>query len=1039
MKFLFHIAFCLLPILAFSQKAKPTGKPTNAINLNEHYFGTTSFRQIGPFRGGRADAIVGSYSNKQTFYMGATGGGVWKTIDAGNNWKNISDGYFGGSIGAVALAPSNESILYAGEGENTLRGNVSEGLNGIWKSTDGGRTWKNKGLANTRHIAKIIVDPKNELITWVAAIGHLFGKNEERGVYKTVDGGNTWQKVLYVSDSVGIIDMAIEPSNPQTIYATAWNIKRTPYSLESGGQGSGIYKSVDGGITWNNITPSLKLPPTDAIGIIGITVSAINPDKVFALVESKKGGLFKSENGGKDWVKVSEDANIRQRAWYFSRIYCDPLNEETIYAMNVGMYKSTDGGKTFKGIRTGHSDHHDMWIDPKDPNRLGLANDGGAQVSFDGGANWSSLNNQPTGQFYRVSTDNSFPYRILGAQQDNSTVRIKSSTYTGEISNQDWEPTAGSESGYVVADPLNNDIVYGGNYGGYLSRLNHKTGENRAITVWPENPMGSGADALKYRFQWNFPILFSPHNSKKLYAAGNQLFATETEGSSWQAISPDLTRNEKYKQIASGGPITKDNTSVEYYATIFTVAESPLEKDVIYTGSDDGLLYITKDGGQNWKNITPSNAPKYIMWNCIEINPFNKSSLYVVGTAYKSDDFAPYIFTSNDYGNTWQLITNGINSTHFARSIRADRKVPNLLYAGTEFGLYISYNTGIQWNAFQRNLPIVPITDIALKNNDLIVATQGRSFWVLDDLSLVQQYNNSFDSTKLQLINAAPSYRKEGYVSKQKNVGENAPNGASINYFLPKYDEADTLTITIRNANNVLLKKYSNKESNNALKITATAHMNKQVWDMNYTDVEKIDGMILWNGNVEGPKAIPGNYKVTVKHNNDSASVSLTTLADPNYATTQEDYTLQENFLLQVKNSFAAIQKAIKDIRTLRTQLSNISSQLDSNQLQKNISKKIDSAQKKLTAIEEALYQTKAKSGQDVLNYPIKLNDKIAGIYGEANSGYTKPNKQLYDAFDYLNSLVSLQLNALSNVKNTEISEINAALHAANVPIIGTK
>ena len=567
-----------------------------------------------------------------------------------------------------------------------MRGNVSEGLNGIWRSDDGGRTWKNIGLKEGRHIIRIVIHPRDPNTVWVAATGHLFGPNTERGVFKTTDGGKTWKKVLYVNDLTACSDLVMEPGNASVLYAGMWRVIRTPYSMESGGEGSSIWKSMDGGETWTNISTKKGLPK-GIWGIVGIAVAPSNSDKIYAIIENKDGGVFVSNDAGETWTQTSSDNNVRQRAWYYSKIFVDPKNENLVYCPNVNFMRSRDGGRTFQGIRTPHGDHHDLWIDPEDGNRMIVADDGGAQVSFDGGDNWSNYNNQPTAQIYRVTTDNSFPYRILGAQQDNSTIRIKSRTYGSAITEQDWQSTAGAESGFVVADPLNPDVVYGGNYGGYISRLDHRTGENRSVNVWPDNPMGAGADVLKYRFQWNFPIFFSPHNPKRLYTAGNVLFVTENEGASWEAISPDLTTNDKSKQASSGGPITKDNTSVEYYCTIFTATESSVEKDLLWTGSDDGVISVSRDAGKNWENVTPKDAPKWMMWNCVDVDPFKKGAAYFVGTRYKSDDFTPYIYKTEDYGKSWKLITNGIEKMHFARCLRADQKRPGLLYAGTEYGM----------------------------------------------------------------------------------------------------------------------------------------------------------------------------------------------------------------------------------------------------------------------------------------------------------------------------------------------------------------
>lgn len=666
-KLLLLLLLPCLVLLAKAQRKPGVLSPTDSLLLSK-----VQYRLVGPFRGGRSGAVTGDPRQKNVFYFGATGGGVWKTIDGGSNWKNISDKFFGGSMGAVAVAPSDNTILYAGEGEGTLRGNVSEG-HGIWRSDDAGRNWRQLGLKDTRHILRILIHPKNPDIVWVAATGHLFGANEERGVFKTTDGGKNWKRVLFVNNKTGCSDLVMEPGNPLVLYAGTWRVERTPYSLESGGEGSGLWKSTDGGETWKNISTARGLPG-GLWGIVGIAVCPSNTDKVYALIENANGGLFVSQDGGETWVLQSSDNNIRQRAWYFSKLFVDPKNADLVYVLNVNFLKSNDGGKSFKNVNTPHGDHHDLWIDPEDGGRMIIGDDGGAQISFDGGNNWSSYYNQPTAQFYRVSTDNHHPYRILGAQQDNSTVRILSRSDGGQITQDDWQPTAGAESGYVVADPLNPDIVYGGNYSGYISRYDHRTGENRAVSVWPDDPLGAGAESSKYRFQWNFPIFFSPNNPRRLYAAGNVLFATENEGASWMALSGDLTTNDKSRQRSSGGPITKDNTGVEVYCTIFTAAESALEPDLLWTGSDDGLIHLSKDGGHHWENVTPPAAGQWMMWNCVETDPFKKGKAYFVGTRYKSDDYTPYIFKTEDYGKTWTLITNGIASNHFTRCLRADKK-----------------------------------------------------------------------------------------------------------------------------------------------------------------------------------------------------------------------------------------------------------------------------------------------------------------------------------------------------------------------------
>ncbi|WP_295791767.1 hypothetical protein [Mucilaginibacter sp.] len=1035
--------FLLTVIASFGQqksKTIPQQKTTDSI-----YYSTTKYREIGPFRGGRSGAAAGSYKSKNTFYFGATGGGVWKSIDGGANWKNISDKYFGGTIGSVAVAPSNEAIVYVGEGENTLRGNVSEGLHGLWRSNDGGRSWFNLGLKDARHIVKIVIDPLDPDKVWVASMGHLFGPNDERGVYKTTDGGKTWRRTLFVNNNTGCSDLTLDPGNPSILYAGTWTVRRTPYSMESGGEGSGLYKSIDGGETWKNIS-SKKGLPKGVWGIVSIAVAPSNTDKLYTLIENAKGGLFMSEDGGESWVLTSSDNNIRQRAWYYNKVIVDPANENLVYCPNVEFMRSTDGGKTFKSMDTPHGDHHDLWIDPEDNRRMIVADDGGAQISFDAANSWSTLNNQPTAQIYRVTTDNSFPYRILGAQQDNSTIRIRSSSGSpAGITDNDWEATAGAESGYVVADPLNPDIVYGGNYGGYISRLDHKTGENRAINVWPDNPMGAGADVLKYRFQWNFPIFFSPNNPKRLYTAGNHLFVTENQGQSWEMISPDLTTNDKSKQGPSGGPITKDNTSVEYYCTIFTAAESALEKDLLWTGSDDGLINVSRDGGKNWKNVTPPAAGKWMMWNCVETDPFNKGTAYFVGTKYKLDDFTPYIFKTEDYGSSWKLITKGINSMHFTRALRADKKRPGLLYAGTEYGMYISYDGGDNWKKFQLNLPEVPVTDLTIKNNDLIVATQGRAFWVIDDLSLIQQKADELPATDLKVFAVNDSYRQRGddygYVRGKTvlhNAGANPIKGVVFNYYLKHVTDSSNVSVTIFDKQNKPIKTFSRKAKEEKDKLDFNPGLNRFVWDMLYPAGEKIDGMILWNGGVGQVKAAPGTYSARFRLEKDSVDVPFVIKSNPQYDLTTADYDDKVGFLLQVRDKYNEVQKAIKNIRTLRTQTGDFAARTDK-PATKEIKTLADTINKKLTAIEEALYQTKAKSGQDVLNYPIRLNDKLAGLYGVANSGENPPSKQAKETFTELASLCDVQLAKLNQVINNDIPALNKMILDKKVPPISVK
>ena len=663
--FLSFLLLCVFIEPAFGQRSKKNQTKNTLIYPKEAY-APLQYRSLGPHRGGRSAAVTGVPGKPNLYYFGATGGGVWKTADGGQTYENISDGFFGGSIGSVAAAASDPNVLYVGGGEVTLRGNVSSGY-GLWKSVDAGKTWKFSGLPNSRHIPRIVIHPNNPEIVYAAVLGNIYKPTEERGVYKSIDGGKNWKKVLFSNATAGAVELVMDPSNPRVLYASTWRVNRTPYSLNSGGEGSALWKSTDEGETWDEISLNQGFA-SGILGIMGITVSPVNPQKVWAIVENKEeGGVYFSEDAGMSWKHINDSRALRQRAWYYSKIYADTQDEDIVYVMNVSYHKSKDGGKTFQSNNAPHGDHHDLWIAPEDNQRMIIADDGGAQISYNGGATWSTYHNQPTAQFYRVTTDHSFPYRIYVAQQDNSTLRVKHRSEGSGISEADWEPTAGGESAHIAVDPLNNNIVYGGSYGGYLTRVNHETNTVRGINVWPDNPMGYGAEGMKYRFQWNFPIHFSKHNPKKLYTFSNRVHVSENEGQSWEIISPDLTTNDPEKLKSSGGPITQDNTSVEYYCTLFAANESPLQEGLLWVGSDDGLIHLTRDGGANWENTTPVQMPQWMMINSIEPSPFDPAVCYVAGTLYKTGDFQPYLYKTSDYGKTWKKITDGIDKEHFTR------------------------------------------------------------------------------------------------------------------------------------------------------------------------------------------------------------------------------------------------------------------------------------------------------------------------------------------------------------------------------------
>ncbi len=1036
---IFVVCICsFLTFCFFEASAQRKQQSTPTVSFDTALYSGLEWRSIGPFRGGRSCAVTGVPGKPNLFYFGATGGGVWKTEDAGRTWENISDGYFGGSIGAVAVSEYDNNVIYVGGGEKTVRGNVSFGY-GMWKSLDAGKTWEQIGLEKSRHIGRVRIHPKNPDLVYAAVMGNLFAPTEERGVYRSKDGGKTWEKVLYVNPDAGAVDLVLDPNNPRIMFASLWNVRRTPYSLSSGGEGSGLWKSTDGGDTWKNISENEGLPK-GTLGIIGVTVSPVNSERVWAIIEAEDGGVFRSDDAGKTWQKTNDDRSLRQRAWYYSRIYADTQNEDKVYVMNVSYGVSQDGGKTFELKNAPHGDHHDLWIAPEDNQRLVIADDGGAQVSMDGGESWTTYHNQPTAQFYRVTTDDHFPYRIYGAQQDNSTVRILHRTDGGGIAEDDWEATAGGESAHIAIDPENNDIVYGGSYGGYLSRVNHETNQNRIINVWPDNPMGYGAEGMKYRFQWNFPLFFSPHQADKLYAASNHLHVSYDEGQAWEVISPDLTRNDTSMLGPSGGPITKDNSGVEYYATIFAAVESPDEEGVIWTGSDDGLLHITRDGGENWENITPADMPEWMMINSIEVDPFVQGGAYVAGTRYKLGDFQPYVYKTKDYGKTWTKITNGIAPEHFTRVVRADPKRQGLLYCGTETEMYISFDDGASWQTFQNNLPIVPITDLAIKHDNLIAATQGRSFWLIDDLTPLHQLDQAVAQSDFHLFTPMSAYRMPGGGGAESLlVGENHPGGVMLYYYLK--DEPDTTlkaSLKIMEEDGTLIKEFSTtldekNEDPTQAKLELKQGFNRFVWNMRYPDAETFEGMILWGGGTAGPLAVPGQYKASLTVNGEDKGVNFEILPDPRSSSTLADYQAQFDFLLSLRDKLTETHRAIRQIRDIRKQVNAVAEKVKDEESMQEISDKAKAIDKKITKVEKALYQTNNKSRQDPLNYPIKLNNKLANVGSQVGSGNFKPTKQAIDFKKEVTDKIDGQLNQFKQILQTDIPEFNRLVQEKGV------
>jgi photosystem II stability/assembly factor-like uncharacterized protein len=1054
------------------RRPNTTGSPTAAADSLK----ALQWRSIGPYRGGRSTAVAGVASQPMVFYFGGVGGGVWKTTDGGINWEPITDGSVFGtaSVGAIGLSDSDPNTIYVGMGESPIRGNVSHG-DGVYKSTDAGKTWKHIGLEDTRQISRIRVHPKNPDIVYVAAQGHVWAPNAERGVYRSKDGGKTWQKILFRSDKAGACDLVIDPTNPNVLYAGFWEVYRKPWTLESGGPGSGIFKSTDGGDTWTEITRNQGLP-RGTIGIVGITVSPANADRLWAIVEAEDGGVFRSDNGGKTWTKTNEQRNLRQRAWYYSRIYADPKSADTVYVLNTGFYRSNDGGRTFTGIGVPHGDNHDLWIAPDDPNRMIESNDGGANVSFNGGKSWSEQD-QPTAQFYRVALDNDFPYHIYGAQQDNSTVRIASRTNDNGITASDWFDVGGGESGWIAPSPKDSEIIYAGSYDGLITRYDHHTGQLRDVNPYPDNPMGWGAADIKHRFQWNFPLVFSPNDPNTLYSASQVLFKSTNEGQSWQVISPDLTRNDKSKQGPSGGPITKDNTSIEYYDTIFTVMESPVQAAQIWVGTDDGLVQLTRDGGKNWSNVTPSKdmLPEWIQINSLDASPFDAGTAYVAATMYKYDDYKPYLYKTSDYGKTWKKITNGIPDGAFTRVIREDPNKRGLLYAGTETGMYVSFDDGANWQSMQFNLPVTPITDLAIqkRDNELVAATQGRSFWIFDDLPMLHQMMDAggFNAaSQTKLFKPKANYRMPGgggqNLPPTTTLGKNPSNGVVVYYSLKAKPTSDVVLEFLDTSGKSIRKFTARAPRPQAspqpgaaqltappeqqppateeegffggapARVTTDVGLNRFVWDMRYADATRFPGMILWAGQTQGPKIVPGNYQVKLTVDGQTMTETFEVKADPRLSTTPADYAKQLDLALKIRDKLTETHNAIIQIRDVKKQIDDLVKRVGG---PGTIADSGKSLARELTQVEEALYQTKNQSSQDPLNFPIRLNNKLAALMGVVARSETPPNDQSVEVYNDLVAQIDAQLAKLSQIMKTDVPLFNQMVKDQNIPAIVVK
>ncbi len=1015
--------------------AVPAAPQSSAV-VDPALFQAMKWRGVGPYRGGRALAVTGVPGEPGLFYFGAVAGGVWKSTDSGATWKPIFDSMPNASIGAIAVAPSNHDVIYVGTGEGALRGDITYG-NGVYKSADGGKTWTHVGLDDTRQIGALIVDPKNPDVVLVAALGHAFGPNAERGVYRTEDGGRSWRKVLYKDENTGAVDVTFDPSNSNVVYAALWQVRRQPWNFSSGGPGSGLYRSTDGGVTWHELRGHGL--PGGILGRIDVSVSAADPKRVYAMVEAEEGGLYRSDDGGGNWTRVSEDGRIRQRAWYFSKIYADPKDKDTVYALNTGMLRSTDGGKTFDLVPALHGDHHGLWIDPNDPKRLINANDGGASVSLDGGATWSTQDNQPTAQFYHVAVDARFPYWLYGAQQDNTNLAVASYADAGVIGPGDWYPAGGGESGFVVPDPRDALIIYS-DAENQIDRYNKHTEQVQDISAWPVDNSGHAAAELEHRFNWTSPLTLSPHDPDTLYVASEVVWRSRDHGHSWAIISPDLTRNDKSKQQASGGPLTKDITSVEYYDTIFTLAESPKAAGMIWAGSDDGLVHVTRDGGAHWNNVTPKDLPAWGTVSMIEPSPFDADVAYVAVDRHRLDDIRPYAWKTADGGKTWQAIGAGLPDGAFVHAVRVDPKRAGLLYAGTERGVFVSFDDGAHWQSLQLNLPQSPVHDLLVKGDDLVVATHGRAFWILDDLTPLRQVSAATAAEAMVLYRPQTALRLAypDEVNTRRPVGQNPPAGALVDYYF-KDKPAGEVTVDIVDSKGQVLRHLSSTQTSKEVQppewpdrivptdlIPAQAGMNRLVWDLRAADPEQIPGAFYSGSTPRGARLPPGEYTVRLSYAGKRLEQPLTLAADPrvkaDVKAIEAKYALQSAAVADI----GRLHHAVNEIRKTREDLSQASARAKSKALKVRITHVLQS----LDPIEQKLIQVNMKGSEANLAFPGMLNELYASFIASQDDADVAPTEQHEAMYRSLHAQLEQQLAAWQRVRSGELAQVEHALGA---------
>lgn len=1033
----------ILILLTFSTSQAQKNFTEGAIE--KEAFTSLKWRNIGPFRGGRSNAVVGVPDNDQVYFAGYTGGGIWKTTDAGITWKNISDGFFAtSSVGDIAISKSDPNVIYVGMGEHAVRGVMTSYGDGVYRSLDGGQTWKNIGLPESRHISDIIIHPMDPNTVWVAVQGALHGPSKERGIYKTTDGGKSWSQVLYVDENSGASGLSLDPSNPRILYAAMWDHRRFPWKVQSGGSGSGIWKSTDGGLNWTQLKEGLPAK----IGKSGISVSPANPQRVYAIVETtkEKSGLYRSDNGGKSWKLLSNNQDISSRSWYYMEVFADPVNEDKVVVLNAPMMQSIDGGKTFTRVGVRHGDTHDLWINPHNPDNMILGDDGGAEITFNGGKTWSLQNNQPTAQFYRVNTDQTFPYKVYGGQQDNSSVVIASRTNGIGITESDWTSGPGCESAFIAFDPQNPVTLFGGCYQGIIEALDTRTNEGKDIRAYPSLNLANHPKDLKYRFNWNAPIITSPHDPAVLYHGGNKLLKSLDEGMSWVEISPDLTRNDSTKQLEGGGPFTNEGAGGENYNTLSYVIESSLEQGVIYTGSDCGLVHLTKDGGATWANITPKDLPESLI-HSIEVSPHDPATAYVTATRYKFNDMYSYTYKTVNYGKSWEEINQGISEDNFLKVIREDLKVPGLLYGGSEHGFYVSFNGGKQWEQLQLNLPIVPITDLKINYNDLVAATAGRAFWIFDDLTPFQGMAMKNKSLDLALFATNPTVRFSSFRPSWRDVppgvGANPMNGVVLNWYLKDtLTQDEVLTLEILDESDTVIRSYTNQKNLNhqsypggpsaPVVIPSEKGMNRFAWDFRLESLSGVNGVYVY-GSYAGRQVAPGNYKARLTLGERSVEQPIQLMPDPRVEISEADWKEQQQMLMDISNQIENIHQTVGKVGQLKLRIEFYQGQLKGKKGMEKLVQAADDLLEKLDNWEANIIEKRTKNGQDVINWPSQLNVEFFNLKGGVDGHFPKVTEGVKQRYRDLSARWEQQKGALDSIMNQEVQDFNRLFDELNI------